>query len=175
MAEDRPEAFETPDAVLDGVLALLAPHIRVVGVYPRGGELREAMGRAFLGLESGATEGYDLRTLLQWVVAAVHRQVTDLVSRGVVPALDQYDVSGALRYFAVASIVGIPVDFDPHSHLDVLPTALLQQLSSIESMFVALYRAEFSRRMKELRGWECTRISATEIRVVTQPLEPPQV
>lgn len=173
--EDRPEAFETPEAALEAALQMLSSYVTITSVYPRDGELRDAIGRAFMGMESGLADTQDLRSLVQWALAAIDRMVGRLVEGGLLLASAQYVVSHALQYFALAELVGIPADFDPSPHLDRVPTTVLQQLATADGMFSALYKAELARREGMIRGWECVRESTTQIRVITQPLEPSRI
>lgn len=170
MIEDKPECYESIEAAHEGAVTLLGRHVPIAGVYPRATMgLREAIGRAFMGLEAG--EGQGLRTVLGWLSEAIGRQVDALVAAGEVALQDREAVVVALRYFTLTTIVGIPADFAPSSHMDTLPTVLVQQLSETGSVLSPLFSAELLRREGKLRGWECVRISPTEIHVTTQPCE----
>lgn len=170
--EDAPYPYETPEAAREGAVAVLRQHCTVEAVYPRdGGSLREAVGRAMLGLETGTNPEANLKEVVRWVLDALKRTVLDMVRRELVSAADVTSVYEALRYFALADIVGFPADFIPDPWLDRLATPLLVEMAAAEGTLAELYKAEVLRRAGKIVRWEFVRLGPYEarVRVVTLP------
>jgi hypothetical protein len=169
--EDAPYIYTTPEAAREGAVQLLRQHCAVTAVYPKdGGSLREAVGRAMLGLETGTNPESSLKEVVRWVLEALKRTVVDLVRRELVSKEDAASVYEALRYFALTDIVGLPSDFIPDPWLDRLPTPLLIEMATAGGLLAGLYKAEVLRRAGKIARWEFVRLGSYEGRVRTVPL-----
>lgn len=169
--EDAPYPYTTPEAAREGAVALLRQHCAVVAVYPKdGGSLREAVGRAMLGLETETTPEASLKDVVRWVLDALKRTVADLIRRELVSQEDVARVYEALRYFALADIIGFPSDFIPDPWLDRLPTPLLIEMAAADGALAGLYKAEVLRRTGKIARWEFVRMGPYEGRVRVVPL-----
>lgn len=163
---DAPYPYETQDAAREGAVALLRQHCTVRAVYPKdGGSLREAVGRAMLGLETGTDPEASLKQIVQWMLDALKRTVIDLIRREVVSHADAPSVYEALRYFALTGVVGFPSDFIPDPWLDRLPTMLLVEMAQAGGALAELYKAEVLRREGKIARWEFVRLGSYEARV----------
>lgn len=173
--EEEPGVYPTSTAACEGALALLRRYCTVTLLYPQDGTaLREAVGRAMLGMEFGLTSAPSLNAVVRWALDALGRTVGDLIQRGLVSETEAGSVYEALRYFALAAIVGFPVDFIPDPWLDRLPTPLLVEMAGAGGPLGDLYKAEVLRRAKTIVRWEFTRMGPYEARVRTVIQAPPE-
>lgn len=164
--DDVARSYATPEAARDGAVALLRAHCAVRAVYPQGGPgLREAVGRAWAGLEAGADAQVHLKVVVRWILEGLRRAMPGLVARGLVAAADEGSVYEALRHFALVDVVGFPSDFAPDAWLDRLPTPLLVELAHARGALAELYKAEALRRAGVITRWEFVRLGPYAARV----------
>jgi len=165
---DEPGPYSSPTAARDGAVDLLRRYCTVTWMYPQDGAvLREAVGRAMLGLETGTAPVASLEAVVRWALDALRRTVVDLIHREIVSREDAVSVYEALRYFALAGIVGFPADFIPDPWLDRLPTLLLVEMAEAAGPLGDLYKAEVLRRAGKIARWEFTRMGPYEAHVRT--------